>query len=173
MFDVSVEQQALEELEQREEHLRYTVEMNPELPWIADPQGQVLEFTDRWLAATGLTAETAKGEGWMTVTHPDEAMSVKASITESVMTGTPFDVRCRIRLVDVGYRWMRARGFPRRDAHGRVIRWYGYTEDIHEHVLVEQKIRWTAEHDALTGLPNRMLFNKRLETTIEIGRAHV
>src|SRR3546814_4609955 len=71
--------------------------MNPELPWIADPQGQVLEFTDRWLAATGLTAETAKGEGWMTVTHPDEAMSVKASITETVMTGTPFDVRCRIR----------------------------------------------------------------------------
>src|SRR3546814_12459690 len=83
------------------------------------------------------------------------------------MTVTPLYVRCMIRLVDVGYRWMRARGFPRRDAHGRVIRWYGYTEDIHEHVLVEQKIRWTAEHDALTGLPNRMLFNKRLETTID------
>src|SRR3546814_1060134 len=40
--------------------------------------------------------------------------------------------------------------YPRRDEKGNVIRWYGYTEDIHEHVLVEQKIRWTAEHDALT-----------------------
>src|SRR3546814_9410332 len=57
--------------------------------------------------------------------------------------------------------------YPRRDEKGNVIRWYGYTEDIHEHVLVEQKIRWTAEHDALTGLPNRMLFNKRLEGAIE------
>lgn len=167
VFDVSAEQGELEKLKQQEEHLRYTVEMNPELPWIADPHGRVLEFTDRWLEATGLTAESAKGEGWISVVHPDEGMAVKASITESVMTGTPFDVRVRIRLVGVGYRWMRARGFPRRDADGKVIRWYGYTEDIHEHVLVEQKIRWTAEHDTLTGLPNRMLFNKRLETSID------
>src|SRR3546814_14337495 len=98
MFDVSVEQQALEELEQREEHLRYTVEMNHELPWIADPQGQVLEFTDRWLAATGLTAGTDKGEGWLTVTHPDEAMSGTAATTESVNTGTLLSYRGRTRI---------------------------------------------------------------------------
>ncbi len=167
MFDVTADQRELETLRQQEEHLRFTVEMNPELPWIADPNGKVLEFTDRWLNATGLTAETAGDQGWMSVCHPDDVMMVSSSIAELVSNGTPFDVRCRIRLVGIGYRWMRARGFPRRDARGHIVRWYGYTEDIHEHVLVEQKIRWTAEHDALTGLPNRMLFNRRLETAID------
>lgn len=167
LVDVSRYRDEMETLKQAEEHLRYTVEMNPELPWITDPQGQVLQFTDRWLVATGLTTETARGDGWMKVCHPDDVVSVGASLTESVTKGTPFDVRVRIRLVGVGYRWMRARGFPRRDDKGRIIRWYGYTEDIHEHVLVEQKIRWTAEHDTLTGLPNRMLFNRRLETAID------
>ena len=73
----------------------------------------------------------------------------------------------RVRLlVKDEYRWMRAQGFPRHDANGNVIRWYGYTEDIHEHVLVENQIRWNAEHDPLTGLANRHLLNATMESAL-------
>src|SRR3546814_7884867 len=68
-----------------------------------------------------------------------------AAMTHSMTTGTPLDIRVRVRVVQGGYRWFRATAYPRRDEKGNVIRWYGYTEDIHEHVLVEQKIRWRSE----------------------------
>jgi PAS domain S-box-containing protein len=36
---------------------------------------------------------------------------------------------------------MRSRAFPRRDAEGRVVKWYGATEDIHERRLAEAELR--------------------------------
>src|SRR3546814_12677548 len=81
--------------------------------------------------------------------RPEDIGMAAAAMTHWMTTGTPPDIRVRVRVVQGGYRWFRATAYPRRDEKGNVIRWYGYTEDIHEHVLVEQKIRWTAAHDAL------------------------
>jgi diguanylate cyclase (GGDEF)-like protein/PAS domain S-box-containing protein len=166
LLDVTADRQANEELRLSEEHLRYTVEYNPQLPWIADPAGNIIDLTDRWLAATGMSRETALGEGWAAVTHPDDIGLVNEKITQALMTGEPFNVRMRL-CVGGTYRWMRAQGYPRRDASGNIVRWYGYTEDIHEHVLVEDQIRWNAEHDPLTGLYNRVLFNAQLTQSLE------
>lgn len=166
LLDVTAEHQTMEALRQSEEHLRYTVEYNPQLPWIADPSGNILDITDRWLAATGLSRERALGEGWSAVTHPDDIEDVNRQIFQALQTGESFDVRVRLRVHD-SYRWMRAQGHPRRDESGNIVRWYGYTEDIHEHVLVEEQLRWNAEHDPLTSLPNRLLFNKRLELSLQ------
>ena len=38
--------------------------------------------------------------------------------------------------------------------------------DITEHKLSEERIKHVAHHDSLTGLPNRLLFNDRLEQAI-------
>ena len=43
-------------------------------------------------------------------------------------------------------------------------------EDISERKASEDRIRYLAEHDVLTGLPNRMLFNDRVGTAIERAR---
>jgi diguanylate cyclase (GGDEF)-like protein/PAS domain S-box-containing protein len=166
LLDVTADRTAHEELRQSEEHLRYTVEYNPQLPWIADPAGNIIDLTDRWLAATGMSRETALGEGWAGVTHPDDIGLVNEKIMHALTTGEPFDVRMRLCVSGL-YRWMRAQGYPRRDANGNIVRWYGYTEDIHEHVLVEDQIRWNAEHDPLTGLYNRALFNANLTQSLE------
>ncbi len=165
ILDITADRRRLEALAQSEEHLRYTVELNPQLPWIADSQGKILDVTDRWLEATGMTRDFALGAGWFSVTHPDDMEAVTAQIMHSLTSGAPFDVRMRL-LVHGEYRWMRARGFARRDERGNIFRWYGYTEDIHEHVLVENQIRWNAEHDPLTGLANRALLNTRLEAAL-------
>ncbi|MET0138328.1 MAG: EAL domain-containing protein [Sphingobium sp.] len=164
LIDVTSDRTAMEALRQSEEHLRYIVEYNPQLPWIADPQGRIIEVTDRWLSATGMSRETALGEGWFNVTHPGDIDHVNAQIMLALTTGNPFDVRMRL-CVGGHYRWMRAQGYPRREK-GEIIRWYGYTEDIHEQVLVEDQIRWNAEHDPLTGLANRLLFNTSLEKAL-------
>ncbi|WP_426387711.1 putative bifunctional diguanylate cyclase/phosphodiesterase [Sphingobium sp. R-21] len=150
------------------ENLRLIVEYNPQLPWIADAEGRIIDFTDRWLENTGLERDEAAGSGWLAATHPDDVEPVTQRVAHSHATGEPFDVRVRL-MVNDQYRWMRAQAYPRRDDEGRIIRWYGYTEDIHESVLIEEQIRWNADHDSLTELPNRAMFNACLDKAL--GRA--
>ena len=39
------------------------------------------------------------------------------------------------------YRWLRVRAFPRRDDAGRIVRWYGTTEDIQDRRQLEAALR--------------------------------
>lgn len=165
MVDVTHEQTEIDLLKRSAENLRLIVEYNPQLPWIADAEGRIIDFTDRWLETSGLERDEASGAGWLAATHPDDIEPVGQAIATAHSTGDPFDVRVRL-LVNDQYRWMRAQAYPRRDEDGNIVRWYGYTEDIHESVLIEDQIRWNAEHDSLTELPNRALFNATLDKAL-------
>ena len=165
MVDVTREQSEIDLLRRSEENLRLIVEYNPQLPWIADAEGRIIDFTDRWLENSGLDRCEASGDGWLSATHPDDIEPVGKRIAQAHATGEPFDVRVRL-LVNDQYRWMRAQAYPRRDDSGQIIRWYGYTEDIHESVLIEEQIRWNAEHDSLTDLPNRAKFSVALDNAL-------
>ncbi|APL95015.1 EAL domain-containing protein [Sphingobium indicum] len=164
-IDVTSEHAEIELLRRSMENLRLIVEYNPQLPWIADAEGRIIDFTDRWLESSGLERDEAEGSGWLSATHPDDIEPVTRRVAQSHATGEPFDVRVRL-MVNDQYRWMRAQAYPRRDEEGRIIRWYGYTEDIHESVLIEEQMRWNAEHDSLTELPNRAMFNACLDKAL-------
>lgn len=165
MVDVTTENTEIDQLKRSAENLRYIVEYNPQLPWIADAEGRIIDFTDRWLESSGLERDEASGAGWLAATHPDDIAPVTRSIEHAHATGEPFDVRVRLMVGDQ-YHWMRAQAYPRRDDQGNIVRWYGYTEDIHESVLIEEQIRWNAEHDSLTELPNRAMFNACLDKAL-------
>ena len=164
--DLTDERGMIEQLRVERDHLRHTVELNPQLPWLADPAGNVIAFTERYEKLTGRTQEDLVGNGWELVLHPDDLESAGGAIATSLGTGQPLDMRVRMRMADGSYRWFRATCYPLRNDAGEIIRWFGYTEDIDDYVLIEQRIRWTAEHDALTKLPNRAVFNHKLERAI-------
>jgi diguanylate cyclase (GGDEF)-like protein/PAS domain S-box-containing protein len=59
---------------------------------------------------------------------------------------------------------------PIRGPSGEVSEVVGFIRDITERKRAEEELAYLASHDALTGLPNRMLFNDRL--TLALARAH-
>ena len=67
---------------------------------------------------------------------------------------------------DGSYRWMLARGIAVRDRLGRATRVVGSLTDTTERKAAEQRLQQDALHDALTGLPNRVLFLDRLDQAI-------
>ncbi|MDJ1466134.1 GGDEF domain-containing phosphodiesterase [Nitratireductor sp. GZWM139] len=153
-------------LRESEEHYRHTVEHNPQIPWTADPQGRILSVSSRWREATGQPVDSAIGTGWFQALHPNDVDRVHRYWAECLRTGDPADLKYRIRLNDGGYRWVRARATPRRDANGQIVKWYGAVEDIHDLELAHERLRQQADIDDLTRLPNRRSFEDRLRGAI-------
>ena len=133
-------------LRESEEHLRYTVEFNPQISWTADRDGAIDFIPTRFREWTGVSGY---GKSWIEVQHPIDARSTLAHWMTSVRTGESLDIQHRVRMgASDAYRWLRSRAYPRRDAQGRIIRWYGTTEDIHDFKITEQALRQREEQQA-------------------------
>ncbi len=63
-------------------------------------------------------------------------------------------------------RWLSLSGEPLFDAGGDFLGYYGTGRDVTGRKQAEARIHFQAHHDALTGLPNRMLLLDRLEHAI-------
>ena len=137
----------IEALQRSEEHYRYSVELNPQIPWISDAEGQIVEVGPRWTDLTGVPAADALGRGWMDSLHPEDLPSVIAHWDEALTSidNAVADIRYRVRNSDGSYRWCRARANPRRGTDGRIVSWYGTLEDIHDQVAAELALRESEE----------------------------
>lgn len=139
--------EALDTLRRSEAHHRAYVELNPQIAWVADPQGQITEIAPLWEDLVGVSLEEGYGEGWKRVLHPDDLPAIVAMWDEAVRTGDEdrVDARYRVRLVNGSYRWFRVRARPRHDEDGSILAWYGSLEDIHDQVLAEEALRSSEE----------------------------
>jgi PAS domain S-box-containing protein len=141
VVDITGRKQAEQALAESEDHYRHAVELNPQVPWTAEPDGMVLDASQRWETLTGLTKEESLGAGWVRALHPDDRPPTLKAWREALRTGKPFDFQYRVHCADGVWRWMRARAAPRRDEDGKIIRWYGTLEDIDDHKKAEEALR--------------------------------
>ncbi len=138
--DISKRKQAEEALREAEDHYHHLVELNPHIPWTTDADGLNEDLSPAWERLTGMPPHEARDRGWMRALHPDDIAGTCAASQRSAATGEPFDVEYRLRDASGNYRWMRSRGFPRRNHEGQIIRWYGSLEDIHEAKTTQQAL---------------------------------
>ncbi len=124
-------------LAESRDHYRASVDLSPQVPWTAGPDGLIEEVGPRWLDLTGMDAHKAVGTGWLGALHPEDMQRVVAIWGRHLSSGAPVDVDYRIRLRDGSYRWMRSRASARRNAQGTILRWYGTLEDVHAERLAQ------------------------------------
>jgi diguanylate cyclase (GGDEF)-like protein/PAS domain S-box-containing protein len=166
-------QAALRRLAESEERHALAIQGANDGLWDWDVRADRLYFSPRWKAMLGYAEgdlSDAPGE-WLGRVHADD----RAPLTQALdahLAGTSrhFEHEHRVQHRDGDYRWMLARGIAVRDATGRASRVVGSQTDVTDRKAAEQRLQHDALHDALTGLPNRVLFIDRLDQAIRRAR---
>nr|WP_314547051.1 ATP-binding protein [uncultured Massilia sp.] len=139
--DVTARRSASDTLRQSEEVLRALANTIPQLAWMAQADGAIVWFNERWFEYTGTTPDQVVGWGWQATCEPSVLPAVKERWEASMRSGDPFEMEYPIRGADGKYRWFLTRINPVRDRHGHVLRWFGTNTDVDEVKRAEQALR--------------------------------
>lgn len=124
-----------------EDHYRHMVDLHPQIPWTAEPNGGVIEAGAKWFALTGMSADDSFPHGWTKAVHPLDLENVVAEWSRSLSKLSPLDIEFRIRDAQSQFIWVRVRAAVRLDQRGCPLRWYGTMEDITDRKNAEEAKR--------------------------------
>jgi two-component system, LuxR family, sensor kinase FixL len=127
----------LDRLRESEEMYRASARLSGRLVWSAGADGRLLAISPIFETLTGADS----GEGWLGVAHPDDRELARTRWEHSVRTGEPYSVEFRSRMADASYRMVLSKAVPVRDETGRILRWYGSTQDVEEEYQAQRARR--------------------------------
>ncbi len=136
--DVTARKQAKKALAMSEERFRNLADNIAQLAWIADHEGKIDWYNQRWFDYTGTTMAEMAGWGWQQVHHPDHIDRVFEKVKRCFERDEPWEDTFPLRGKDGKYRWFLSRAIPIRSEQDHVLRWFGTNTDITEQRKAEQ-----------------------------------
>ena len=141
-----------------EERFRAIAQSSPIGIFQQDAEDGCVYVNERWQEITGLSAEEAAGDGWIScfVTEDLARLDVDA---DGPLLEEPWEAELRVRRPDGQLRWVSVRSVPLHDETGRVRANVGTLEDVTERLdALRESARLTdifeATHD-LVGIADR------------------
>lgn len=141
LSDVTDLREAEQSLRQSQERHRSLMELHPQVPWVADSVGSMIEVGPLWQKICGRSPNETLGFGWLSAVHPGDLPRMLRHWKRCLATGQPFDMEARFQIADGSHRWFRGRAAAKRDASGKIDAWYGLLEDVHERRLAIDALR--------------------------------
>ena len=114
----------------RKEYVELLAEAIPQLAWIADADGSIYWFNQRWYEYTGAGIEAMVGWGWTLSLHEADRARVVEHYKTTLTSAEVWEHTFRLRGKDGGYRWFLTRALALRDEQGQVTRWFGTNTDV-------------------------------------------
>jgi diguanylate cyclase (GGDEF)-like protein/PAS domain S-box-containing protein len=157
-------------LQESEEHFRNAFDHAAGMALVA-PDGRwlrvnsslcrMLGYTDSELRATRLQALTPSEDLGPELVNLDRLARGEAATAQ---------LEKRLRHKDGHDVWVLSSASAVRDKRGEPAHFIFQIQDITERKRAEEQVHFAAFHDALTGLPNRVLFSERLTLALERSR---
>ncbi|WEN42603.1 putative signaling protein [Thauera sp. GDN1] len=147
-----------------EARYRSVVESVKEVIFQVDVAGRWVFLNRAWADLTGYPLERSLGTHFIDYVHTEDR-ELHLELMEEVLSGAR-DARAeavRYRCTGGGFRWLEMNARPVVDDAGCVVGVSGTLNDITNQKEHEARLEFIAHYDPLTGLPNRVLLNDRLQ----------
>src|SRR5262245_46345794 len=138
--------------------------------WDWDLRSDKIQYFSRFRELLGYAAEESLSRSQLAF-HPDDAQRMRCAMRRLLDRRVSVEEEFRLRCKDGSYKWFRGRGHGVWDEDGKPLRVAGSITDISSYKQNELRLLYLADHDVLTGLPNRRLFLHRLAHGIDRARA--
>ena len=147
-----------------EARYRSVVESVKEVIFQLDEAGRWVFLNRSWADLTGYAVEDTLGRDCIDYVHADDR-GHHIEVLERVLSGELDTCSEAVRYLRTGggYRWLEVSARPVVDGSGRVVGLSGTLNDITNQKEHEARLEYIAHYDPLTGLPNRVLLNDRLQ----------
>jgi diguanylate cyclase (GGDEF)-like protein/PAS domain S-box-containing protein len=128
-----------------------------------DLEGRILFANRLGTSATGVDDPAAAlGLRWVDRLRPENRAAAKRALARA-RKGETAQLAISETGEDGETHWWDVVATPVRDDAGTVSRLVVVSRDITHQKQSEERVRWIANHDSLTALPNRLLFQERLD----------
>ena len=144
-LDVTKRVEAEQALKESEARLRQLANTIPQLAWMANADGHVHWYNDRWYEYTGTTPEQMQGWGWKTVVPSEQLPDLLNKWQASLKLGIPYEVTVPMRGANGDLRTFFIRAAPLYNTAGEIVQWFGTNTDITLLQEAEQAIRQSEE----------------------------
>jgi diguanylate cyclase (GGDEF)-like protein/PAS domain S-box-containing protein len=169
LTDISEQKRTEDALREQEEFYRMIAENIDDFVAVLDLEGRRLYNSPSYIRLFG-GHEYLKGTNSFAEIHPDDREHVKRVFKETVQTGIGLRIEYRFVLPDGSIRHMESCGALIRTSHGQASRVVVVSRDITERIKAEDQIRNLAFYDTLTKLPNRRMFDDRLNQAMAASK---
>ena len=172
LTDISRRKQAEAALRESESQLRLAMDAAQMGMWYWDAETDRFTYSEGINVLFGRPTESPHADyrALQERLHPDDREHSAATLRHAIKHGTDFQVDYRVVWPDGSVHWVANRGQVLRGPDGRARRLIGVAMNITERKMAEQRVAHMAHHDALTGLPNRVLLRDRIQQAI--AQAH-
>ncbi|HEX7364339.1 MAG TPA: PAS domain S-box protein [Dehalococcoidia bacterium] len=171
IFDIT-ERKVLEEaLKKSEERYRTILEEIQDNYFETDLDGNFIFVNDSMSRILGYPKEKLIGVNYRTFAAKEDAEVVYRDFNRVFRTGETMKglaYKFVDRYGNVGYNELSVSAI--KDDSGKVIAFRGIARDVTERKRMERELNDIASHDFLTGLPNRMLLNDRLNMALATAK---
>ncbi len=134
-------QERTEQLHESELQFRTLANSIPQLAWMADAQGSIFWYNQRWYDFIGTSSGEMPMWGWRNVQHPDYADRVIERLESARRAEEAWEDTFPLLSKEGEFRWFLARAVPIRDSQENLVRWFGTGTDISGQIAAEEQIR--------------------------------
>lgn len=123
---------------------------------------------EMWCQLSGLTMDETLGEGWVDGIHAEDVVNTLVDLREALSNNRIFSSNIRLQRPTGKVCWVTLSATITLNDAGLFDGCLLVLLDITEAHLASEKLRYSANHDALTGLANRSHFLDRLQALLDV-----